>query len=256
MSGTITASLVKFKCTNFVGGSSQYVSFGNQTTYNFERTDPFSLSCWIKKSDANFASYINKLTNSAPFRGYDMYHDTLGRIGLTLQNDGSPGTNQIGAITIRTGINDGKWHHIVGTYDGSVTSTGMQIYIDGGLETVQRSSNSLTGTSQNTVVFAVGARPTNSPILPLTGSMMDVAVYNKSLSQGEVTAIHNSHCPPDLTAVGPTGNLVGYWLLGTHVGDTSLAAKKTTYPTCPDAGSGAHAGTMSNMSAGSIVTRV
>lgn len=245
------SSLLKYKCTKF-SGSSQYVTFGNQTTYDFERTNSFSLSSWVQTTTTNFSSFINKLTNSGPFRGYDMYLDNLGRVGWTLQSDGTPSLNQLVVVTTRTGLNDGKWHHIVGTYDGTSAASGMKIYVDGVSEALTVFTDSLSGTIKNSVTFAVGARPSGGAILALNGQMMDAAVYSKTLTQGEVTAIHNRHCPPNLQEVGPTGNLVGYWLLGQHVGKVNLNSLKTSGTNCPDGGSGAHAGTMAGAT---VITR-
>jgi hypothetical protein len=76
--------------------------------------------------------------------------------------------------------------------------------------------------------------------------MHDVFIYDKQLSSTEVATIHNSHCPPDLTQVGPTGDLIGYWLAGEHKGDTNLASFATSGTNVPDASGGGNAGTMTN----------
>lgn len=237
----------------FVGSSSQYVSFGNQTAYNFERTNPFSLSFWAAWTSSSIASVVNKLTNSAPFRGYDIF--LAAGIGFSLQNSGTPGTNAIQVNLTSTGFNDGNWHHVAATYDGSSTAAGCHIWVDGVDSALTVVQNALTATMQNTVTLACGARPDSSPILPYTGKLLDLAVYNKALTSSDIAAIYNSHVPPRLTAVGPTGSLVGYWLLGEHRGDTNLTSGILAPPTASDLGSGAHAGTMTNMSGVIAVTK-
>jgi hypothetical protein len=122
-------------------------------------------------------------------------------------------------------------------------------------QAVNIEANNLTASILNTAPFCFGARGDVPLLLPYVGLLHDVFFYDKQLSSSEVATIHNSHCPPDLTQLGPTGNLVGYWLAGEHRGDTDLSAFVTSFPTVPDAGSGGNNGTMTNMTAAAVETR-
>lgn len=252
MGAAISSSILKYQCTSF-GGGSAYVLVGNFSTYNFERTDSFSVSCWVKWTTTTLVSFINKLlpASSPSESGWDLYMSS-GFWGFTLKNN--PTSNMIGVQTSLT-YNDGKWHHLVMTYGGTSLASGVALYVDGVQVTAPAFIDALSSTMQTTEPLRIGTRPSYSPAMGALLGAMDVAIYNKKLTSGEVATIHNKHCPPDLTAVGPTGNLVGYWLLGQHAGDLNLASKKTSYPSCPDAGSGAHNGTMTNMSSSNLITR-
>lgn len=246
---SIPSGLLKYKCTRFTGNT-QHVLVGNFSTYNFEKTNPFSLSCWLKWTSTTLMSHISKLPLSSPGEtGWDLYLAS-GKWGFTLKTTLS---NQVNVATSDS-FNDGRWHHLAVTYSGNSLASGVTMYVDGAAVTKVVNSDNLGSTILNTAPFIIGSRPESG--WGTVGDALDVAVYNKQLTSGEVVTIFNKRCPPDLTSVGPTGNLVGYWLLGQHVGKTGLSSKKTTYPTVPDAGSGNHSGTMTNMSSGSVITRI
>jgi len=79
--------------------------------------------------------------------------------------------------------NDGQWHHVVATQD----SAGMRMYIDG----VLQGTNSATTNQNFTGYWRVGGGSTkswpSSPTTPFfTGSVDEVAVYSRGLSDAEV----------------------------------------------------------------------
>lgn len=245
------AALLKYKVLAVDGGA-EYVDCGNVANLSFERTDSFSLSIWVKwTADSSLGSVISKLPASAPSRGYDVYIAS-GVVGFSLSSDSS---NRISVATAASAAdsvryNDGRWHHIVVTYAGTSLASGCAIYVDGCARALYIAQNTLSSTSVGTAAFTIGARVGINSVI---AQLQDCAVYSKALSAAEVTAIYNSRCPPDLTSVGPTGNLLGYWLLGEHLGDTSLAAFKASYPAVP-AVVGAN-GIMTNMETTDVIAR-
>lgn len=254
MFATTVSSLLKYKVTRF-DGSNDFVTMGN--VLGFERTAARTVGFWAKwTSSGTTQSVFNKLQNTSPFPGWDIFFSSAGNVGFAMYNQGDTAgaPNRIRIVTTAA-YNDGRWHHIVGTYDGSSNATGMAIYIDGSVAGTAISANNLTASMLTTAPMCFGARGQAPLLFPFAGVAHDFFIYDKQLSAGEVATIHASHCPPDLTAVGPTANLIGYWLAGEHKGDTNLAAEATSFPTVPDASSGANAGTMTNMSAAAVETR-
>lgn len=82
-------------------------------------------------------------------------------------------------------VNDGKWHHLVATYDG----TTMRIYVDG----VQTGSS--TDFSGNLPSVAgdlhIGADYESTPGNFFNGSLDDVRVYDRVLSATEIKQLYN-----------------------------------------------------------------
>ncbi|WEK61997.1 MAG: PKD domain-containing protein [Candidatus Microbacterium colombiense] len=109
-----------------------------------------------------------------------LYLDTSGRANFAI-NDGSYRT-----VFSRASINDGQWHHVVGT----VGSTGMQLFVDG--DRVGR-DQSFTTPKSYVGYWRIGADQTtgfaNKPTdAALSGTIDDVAVYDKALAKSDVQA--------------------------------------------------------------------
>lgn len=250
---SLTDDLLKYKVTRFAG-STQHILVGDVAPLRFERTVPFSISAWVNTTQTTLGVFAGKSGTSDPIaRGYTFHILGGGGFGANLNHDFAA-VNRIGVVTANT-FNDGRWHHAVLTYDGSSDASGVHIYADGIDQSFSAVTNALTGTILTTAGFRIGNRDVSPQSLPFIGRGHDVAVYNKELTAAEVGQLHNGHCPPDLTAIGPTASLVGYWLCGDHKGDANLVAEVTSFPTVPDASTNSNAGTMTNMSAASIETR-
>ncbi|MBR9676848.1 LamG domain-containing protein [Candidatus Woesearchaeota archaeon] len=81
-------------------------------------------------------------------------------------------------------LNDGEWHHFVGTYDAIVNLT---MYIDG-----QKQSDTTPPSAacppDDGVNIIIGKRAGN--VVPFNGSLDDIAIWNRSLTASEVQNIY------------------------------------------------------------------
>ena len=195
--------------------TNKYIAIGNVTELAFDRTDAFSISAWFKTTEtSNTHTLVSKMQNS-PLLGYEIIMDaTSGVIIFELVNTST--TNHMRIDTINS-YNDGYWHNVITTWDGDVAggANGAKIYIDGSEVTTSTAADTLSGSITTTVGFQISGKNGLSTVWE--GSIDDVAVYNKELTSTDVTTIYNSGIPNDLRAVGPTSNLVGYWLMGEDV---------------------------------------
>jgi len=85
-----------------------------------------------------------------------------------------------------TSIDDGKWHHIVGTYDGNR----VRIYVDGFEENSAALSNKTLNSLSN---FEIGGNCNGigqSSGFLWPGLIDEVRVYNRALSQSEITDLY------------------------------------------------------------------
>ncbi|WP_295817683.1 PKD domain-containing protein [uncultured Microbacterium sp.] len=142
-----------------------------------------SVEAWVNTTSTRggrIVGFGDSATGTSSSGGTDrvLYLDTTGRVNFAI-NDGAYRT-----VYSRGSVNDGQWHHLVGTVDG----TGMQLFVDG--IRVGRSQAATTPKSY-TGYWRIGAdqtsgftnRPTDAG---LAGSIDDVAVYPKALSQTDV----------------------------------------------------------------------
>jgi len=88
-------------------------------------------------------------------------------------------------------VNDGNWHHVLGTYDGTTDADSFKIYIDG----VNTDSTTATSTgvrSTSVVGPTIGAARDSSPLYFLQGNIDELAVWNKALSEDTIEGIYNT----------------------------------------------------------------
>ncbi len=212
-------------------GIDAYVDCGSASNLNFERTDAFSYSLWVKRNSFGTNHVVlGKMNPTGNRRGMFFNLNTADVIVIMLRTDTST-TNQRLLWKGTTTITDSNWHHLVFTYDGSSTIGGGKIYIDGIVDTLDGGSGgALTATIQNTSPFLIGALST-SPLLPADAFIDEVAVFNSELSASNVTSIYNgggSGKPGDLSSLSP----VSWWRFeegsGTSASDSGSASNTGT----------------------------
>lgn len=108
-------------------------------------------------------------------------------------------------------VNDGQWHHFVGTSDAA--SNVHTLWIDG----VNMASQGLTGsiTSDPNLPLMVGENPQANG-REWNGEIDDVAIWNRALSESEILQIFNAgQAGTSLGAIPePTVGLLGLLSLG------------------------------------------
>lgn len=218
-------------------GVNDYVTCGNN--YTFEISQAFSVSMWVKPNNiAATRGIIGKCSNDANVYGWNIQHLIVtGALQLQMR---STGTLSVHSFT--TSLTAGAWQHIVMTYAGGSNLNGARMYRNAVVGDTPPSTP-FSGTWANTANFTIGARNTS---LNFSGNIDEVMVWNKALSQAEVTELYNGGTPFDPIDHSAFGNLLSYWRMGD--GDT--------YPTIFDNDTGGADGTMTNMTAGSIVADV
>lgn len=237
----VSPPLPNTKCCVF-DGVNEWVSMGDVADFEFERTDTFSFSLWVK-STASARSYALVAKNGWNYTvtsGYYLRFNVGGEVEIFLV---ASNTTMIRVIQSTTGVlNDGSWHHVVMTYDGSSSAAGVKVYIDGvdtSLSVTQ--DNISSGSFLNNKAFSLGALAGED--FWLDGKIEEASVWNKVLTQADVDNIYNSGKPNDLLGHPSQANLLSWWRMGD--GDT--------FPTLTD-NKGSNDGTLTNMEAGDIVT--
>ncbi|MCX5939265.1 MAG: LamG domain-containing protein [Cyanobium sp. LacPavin_0920_WC12_MAG_62_9] len=110
-------------------------------------------------------------------------------------------------LIVQSGISltDGKWHHVAATFDGTTRS----IYVDG----VLKGSDKPKGHNASTTTNNLRIGSTNNGEY-FDGSIDDVAIWNKALSQQEITARQTT--PP----IGSESGLVAFYGLNETTGNS------------------------------------
>ncbi len=154
-------------------------------------TGALTLSAWVKnnKLQTSFQPIITRgLQNSGLTEGqYMLGHlgSSQGDIGIKVFN----GTAIFSAGSVAaTRFPVGTWNHIVGTYDGVST---LKVYVNGVLVDTQTSPGFGTLNSANAVTKGIGIGDNPLSSSPFNGTLDDVRIYNRALSQSEITTLYN-----------------------------------------------------------------
>ena len=193
--GTIDGAT--YTSDGYINGAYSYatndkVNIGNIAAMNFERTDSFSVSTWFKTSTSAGMSIVSKLGSSAPYRGWDVFMESNGKISLLLVNTWASSALR---VTSTAAYNDGDWKHLIITYDGTSLASGINIYVDGDLVADDGGSYTLSDTIQSTNHVTIGARNDGGGGF-FTGTIDETAIFNDELTSDEVTDIYTNGLAP------------------------------------------------------------
>ena len=152
-----------------LNGKGDYVDFGNPASLSPD--DAITVSAWVyptRVPSAGEAGVIGKA-----------YHNWV----ITYYQDGKCWwyTGQSGTNTKAT-VSPGAWHHVVGTYDGSM----LALYVDGRLADrrpantgrIPSGVNCYMGKSDGDVQWTKNAH--------FAGMLDDVSIYNRALTEAEI----------------------------------------------------------------------
>ena len=159
-------------------GDSDNLSFGNETT-----DSPFSISMW------------GNITNGVNFRGvqkisgstYEYRFNTLNSGVVRLNLYDSNASNFIGVDGGSLTSYAGQWMHLVATYDGSSSSAGCKIYLNGSpLSTTTSELGNYTAMHNTTAPVEIGRLATTYT----SGKIDEVSIFNVELTAQEVQSIY------------------------------------------------------------------
>ena len=96
-------------------------------------------------------------------------------------------TNKIIVDTDGTNLRDGKWHHVVMTYDGTSSASGVSVYIDGVISSMKAPiDDTLSASITNNLPLVLGNKNPTAPGF-LDGTMDDIRIYDYELTGGEIS---------------------------------------------------------------------
>ena len=177
---------------NFDGND--YIDCGNDSSLKL--TSNFSISAWMKSS--NQLSFAVAVGNNGVFSL--QMSGTQNQFKFNVYSSG-----WISATYTLNPIDDGKWHHVVATHNGST----IKIYVDN----VKGTDATVGATGSNTAPFLIGSEPGNSGLY-FNGQISNVSYWNTALTQTQVTETYNEGLPGNLNSHSAYSNLVSWWQLG------------------------------------------
>lgn len=169
-------------------GTDDYVNCGNDSSLNI--TDAITISHWFNPASIPFAT--NRILAKWSFSGvsdrsYQITFNGNKNIAFDISNDG---TNFKSSGDYTLDINN--WYHIIAVFK---PSTYIRIYIDGQLcvENILAIPPIIHGGNGSVFVGATDSDGAGTPLRFFHGHISDVRIYNRALSQQEVTALYEHY---------------------------------------------------------------
>ena len=171
-------------------------------TQSFGITGAISVSAWVKIPTSNTGGAS---PNIQQFVCEDRLGGTNRNWALTWRggtrnyfsftvwntNGSVVGINSVGVLA-----NDGNWHHLLGTYDGTTSVNGLKLFVDGVLN-VQATMSSIGVRSSSSVIPTIGSI-SNSVGRMFEGNIDEVSIFNTDQSSN-VSSIYNGGEPTTIS---------------------------------------------------------
>ena len=191
---TLTADRNGNANSSYSFNGSQNIDFGK--LQEFKSSSPFTVSIWFKTIYPNQGCLFSR-------GDYAQMNQIKGQIVTINNNDvvefGMRGNGFEQNVRSKKTVTDNKWHHAIWSHDGDGK---ISIYIDGKLEN-SGIINNLSNLQFNLVLANLG----NTGYY-FKGLLDDFAVWNRALTQKEITALYTSTppCTTPSAVITPQGN--------------------------------------------------
>jgi len=147
----------------------------------------FSVAAWIKTSSGSYQTIaplgrVSDAPNNLNW-GLTIGFLAANKVEAYAQTGGSTWFD----ATSVTSVNDNKWHHVVGTYDGET----VRVYVDGALEDSDTGPNGSVIT-YSTSASAIGRNEWNPPTSysPFNGMIDEVQIYKEALILSQIQKLY------------------------------------------------------------------
>ena len=178
----------------YLDGAS-YIQTGTNYGNLFDGAKPFSVVAWIRGDTNNAAlgeaAIVGKMVQGGDYTGWELHVGTRdlgsgpGKLNVWLINNYGANYIQVNSPVF---VEDGTWHQVAFTYDGSKKAAGVKIYVDGADATGATGADTLTGPLQNSVDLNLGTRQ-NGANHNFTGDLREVSVWSTALTPENVAAL-------------------------------------------------------------------
>ena len=166
-------------------GVDDYVDCGNPGALDLG--GDFTISAWIKMTATERGTVYAKGGDNGGGIRYTLAMCESNDNKMTLTTDDDSDKKQAKGGTV---VNDGAWHHVVGMRNGNTSFVYVDGVLDGSVDLPE--GYDLSGTSQhNALIGAITSHTDGSLQKFFAGTIDDVRVYDKALSEAEIAALAN-----------------------------------------------------------------
>jgi hypothetical protein len=183
---------------DFERNQNEYIDFGDKTAYTYVsplaqvegrfEDQAFSICCWITcETLSGFQGLLAKYSGGID-REYALYLDS-GRIRFALFSNKT--SSRIARATDVGSLSNGDTAFVVATYDGSASSTGLDIYINGTIaDTSSANSGTYYGMNNTVAPVEVGDWSSGNNF---DGKIDEVILMGRELNQSFIQTMFNNY---------------------------------------------------------------
>jgi len=167
-------------------GKDDYVNCGYDPLLDI--TDAITVAAWIKVSSFTLFCQCIVARGESSWRlqrWWDSNRLEFACQGITME------TREVPGVCGNINVNNGEWHHVVGTYDGDR----IALYVDGKLDNSELASGEIALSNQPIYIGHEPDSPKWSPDKYWNGMIDDVRIYNYALSPAEVAEMYAAGTP-------------------------------------------------------------
>jgi hypothetical protein len=145
--------------------------------------EPFSVSMWVNYTETRLYKAFIGIGNNTTNAKFFINTQANGGLAAAFQHNGSYIFNFTHSTT---GLNDGGWHHLAFSWDGTTNTNAVKFYID---EILTSSTSTLAASSTNAFTELVIGTTTSTSASMIEGNIDQVRIFNTALTQAQVTTL-------------------------------------------------------------------
>lgn len=184
--GPAGGAIGKFGNAGSFDGSNDSVTVSDILDSDYNQA--ITLAAWVKTSTDGAQSIIAKQDSNSPYSGYNMQFGSSGLLYFQLVNTYSSNAIEV-ASSSDLNYDDGTWHHVAATYDGSSKASGVKLFFDGARISTTTVQDTLTTTTTNSIPLNIGSR--NAAAQYFSGQIDEARIYNRSFSPSEIASLYH-----------------------------------------------------------------
>ncbi len=151
---------------------------------DFERDQKFSFGGWVFiPRGITYGAIFAKMEAAPGHRGWDLWFEN-GRFGSHIV---STWPNNAIKVIGKQSVNQGTWHHVFLTYDGSSKASGVKLFVDGTPQELDVPSDSLSQSLHSKVPLRFARREVAESLANIR--LSDVRLYDRTLANDEVAQL-------------------------------------------------------------------
>jgi hypothetical protein len=182
-------------CAGFNGIAGTYITIPN-TSFPSQ----FTVATWVKFNSVSSTQYIigkyDNVPDSAASWLLRWEHGSAAILSSVYQNR----FNAIGRQATGQSASTGTWYHVVVSYDGSTSHSGVKIYLDAvqvdNANTGAGSFSSFNSSSPEPITMGTISFSNVPNGAPLDGQIDDVRIYDRVLTDAEIRQLYRATQPP------------------------------------------------------------